>query len=113
MRETTDPFVKPEDVPWEEIPLSIKRKVFSMDSLMFVLYQLPAGLVTDSDHSHPQEQAAYVVSGEIIIHIGDEQERLTGGACYFVQPDTFHHLEVLEDAVILDCFSPLRTDLLQ
>lgn len=113
MKKTPDEFINQKDVPWEELPSSIKRKVFSMDSLMFVLYQLPAGLVTDSNHFHPQEQGAYVVSGEVIMHIEDRQARLTSGACYFVQPDKFHHIEVLEDAVILDCFSPPRPDLMQ
>lgn len=107
------PFYHMDKIPWEPLDAGIRRKVVSLDRLMLVLYHLPAGLVTDRDHRHPHEQAAYVFSGRVRVTVRDQSEELGPGSGYLVPPMVKHFLEALEDSVVLDCFSPPREDFLE
>ena len=58
-------------------------------------------------HRHPHEQVSYILSGSFgkkyILHKGDS---------YYVAPNENHGATALEDAVILDIFTPQREDFL-
>jgi len=63
-------------------------------------------------HSHPHEQASYIVSGRVLWSIdGEEREGAAGTAVIFA-PYQQHGALVLEDCVVVDSFTPLRQDYL-
>ena len=67
----------------------------------------------DPPHSHPHEQVSYVVSGELIVFIGDEQTRLEPGDMFTVPPDIPHTVQLLTEYVrLVDTFHPIRDEFL-
>jgi quercetin dioxygenase-like cupin family protein len=63
-------------------------------------------------HAHPHEQTGYLVSGRIRLLIGDEAFDATPGASWSIGGGVEHGAEVLEDAVAIEVFAPLREDYL-
>ena len=77
-----------------------------------VAFRLLAGKKIPS-HSHPHEQSGYLVSGRIAMQRADrEQENFGPGGNWFIPGDVEHGVEVLEDAVVIEVFSPIRKDYL-
>jgi quercetin dioxygenase-like cupin family protein len=62
------------------------------------------------NHSHPHEQAGYVVSGKIQITIDDKSFDLGAGDSYCAPSNVPHSAFALEHSVVLDIFSPPRED---
>ena len=63
-------------------------------------------------HSHPQEQTGYLVSGRMIFHIGDETHETEPGDAWNIKGNVEHSVDVLEDCLVIEVFSPLREDYL-
>lgn len=63
-------------------------------------------------HSHPHEQTGYLVSGRIRLHIGDQSYDCSPGDSWCVPGDTEHGADVIENAVAIEVFSPVREDYL-
>lgn len=63
-------------------------------------------------HSHPNEQAGYVISGKYRITFQDENEILTTGDSYSIPQNIEHSLEVIEGGEVIDVFTPPRQDYL-
>jgi quercetin dioxygenase-like cupin family protein len=82
-----------------------------MDNLTVMIISLPKGTVTDPEHKHTNEQAAVVFSGKIKMFIEKEVRVLGPGSGYLVPPDAHHHVEALEDTMLIDYFTPKRSDL--
>ena len=83
---------------------------------MMVVIDFDDGPTTEPDppHSHPHEQMSYVVSGELIAFIGDQQEKLGPGDMFTVPPEVPHGVQLLTSHVrLVDCFTPLREDFLK
>lgn len=88
------------------------RKILSYsDNLMVCEIRLQKGSVTPI-HTHPHEQSTYVVSGRCIGRIGGEEQLLQSGDTMLSRKNEPHGLTALEDSVILDIFTPARTDFL-
>lgn len=63
-------------------------------------------------HSHPEEQAGYLVSGHIVLHYHGEAHDVLPGAAWCIPGGIEHWAEVLEDSVAIEVFSPVRQDYL-
>ena len=63
-------------------------------------------------HSHPHEQTGYLVSGRMRMTIDGEQLDATAGASWCIPAEALHGAEILEDAVAIEIFSPVRPDYL-
>ena len=63
-------------------------------------------------HTHPEEQIGYLVKGHIIMTVDGEEYDISEGDSYLVPGDAEHGLRVLEDAVAVEVFSPVRKQLL-
>lgn len=100
-----------DQMEWEVVDALTSRKVVHLDGVMLVLFRLVKG--SDAPpHAHPHEQLATVLSGSIIAQIGEESKAIGPMGGYRVPSGVPHKVTVLEDALILDCFSPLREDFL-
>jgi quercetin dioxygenase-like cupin family protein len=63
-------------------------------------------------HQHPHEQTGYLVSGRVRF-FGDEGETIAEpGAAWTFPGGMMHGAEALDEAVIIEVFSPLRQDYL-
>jgi quercetin dioxygenase-like cupin family protein len=63
-------------------------------------------------HSHPHEQTGYLVSGKIRFDIEGDVFEADPGDSWSIEGDKLHAAEVLEDAVAIEIFSPVRTEYL-
>jgi quercetin dioxygenase-like cupin family protein len=63
-------------------------------------------------HKHPHEQTGYVISGRLLFTIGDEQFEAEPGDSWNIPSNVEHDVEVLEDTVVIEVFSPAREDYL-
>src|SRR5512142_3488791 len=63
-------------------------------------------------HAHPQEQTGYLLQGRLRLTVGAEAFEASPGASWVIPGGVEHAAEVLEDALALEVFSPLREDYL-
>ena len=63
-------------------------------------------------HSHPHEQLTYVMSGEFEFTIGDETRVVRAGDTLYKKPGVMHGCRCLKPGVLLDTFTPQRSDFL-
>ena len=99
----------------ESIGEKRQRYLGHTEKLMLVVIDFEDGPTSEPDppHSHPHEQMSYVVAGELIVHIGDEQSRLGPGDMFTVPPNVEHTVQLLTAHVrLVDAFTPLREEFL-
>jgi quercetin dioxygenase-like cupin family protein len=94
------------------LPVSagIRRKtlVYGEKTLM-TEFILDAGAVL-AHHRHPEEQTGYLVSGHLILTIGDEVQEIRAGDSWVIPGNVEHHAKILEPSVAVEVFSPRRDD---
>jgi len=64
------------------------------------------------EHSHPHEQTGYLVSGRMKFRIGAETFEARSGDGWNISGGVAHAVDVLEDSVVIEVFSPPREDYL-
>jgi len=95
----------------EEVRPGVSRKGFRGDQFMMVMNTLEPGMEINP-HSHPFEQAVYIVQGKVRFHIGDEIFEGGPGSVIRIPPNVEHYAEPFGDEPVLnlDIFAPLRKD---
>ena len=63
-------------------------------------------------HSHPNEQTGYLISGHIRLFVGDDLYDAHPGDSWCIPADQPHRAEIVEDSLVIEVFSPVRTDYL-
>ncbi len=99
---------KPE--AWKEVMPGVRRRMLahSITGLM-VLYKIEAGK-TFTWHNHPHAQYGIFLEGEGRFRVGDAVWDMKTGDSYFIPPSVFHELKTTQACVILDFFTPERSD---
>ena len=87
-----------------------KTLVYGSKTLM-TEFRLKKGSILPR-HAHPHEQTGYLVSGRIRLHIGDHSYEVAPGDSWCVPGDAEHGADIIEDAVAVEVFSPVREDYL-
>src|SRR5512137_1104285 len=90
-------------------PGLIRKTLVSGDNLMICRFDLDTGVEIPS-HSHPHDQAGYVVSGKIRITVDGKSCDLGAGDSYSAPPNVLHSALALEASVVVDTFYPPRDD---
>ena len=76
-------------------------------NMQLVRVQLPKGFKGDED-CHVAEQVTYIESGEALFRIGETVHHLHAGHSVYMGSNVPHQIEVLEDTVLLDVFTPRK-----
>lgn len=107
-------YTENKDVVSKDLGGGVTRKILSYsENLMAAELHFVKGAI-GAKHSHPHEQIGYIVSGKLIYQEeGCEDKELQTGDTYYVKPDAVHGIEVLEDTVLLDIFTPMRKDFVE
>src|SRR5512140_2637798 len=79
------------------------------DQIMLTRMKFRAGDVVPP-HSHPNEQAGYVLSGKIRLTCPAFDETLQPGDSYSIPGGMEHGAKAIEDTVVIDCFVPPREE---
>ena len=104
------------DMKVDHIRAGRERRLGRTENLMMVIFDFNDGPHHEPDppHSHPHEQASYVVEGEIIFFLEGVGERLGPGDMFLVPPGKEHTIQALTPhARLVDCFHPIRQDFLK
>ena len=64
------------------------------------------------EHAHHHEQTGYMISGKIIFHIEDQIYETLPGNSWCIPANVKHSVEVIEDSVVIEVFSPVREEYL-
>jgi quercetin dioxygenase-like cupin family protein len=94
-----------------EVRAGVSRSVFSGDGATLAFTTLEPGH-TARPHSHPHEQIVYILEGELLFVVGDEEAVVRAGDMLVVPPNVEHWAETLgeDPALDLSVFSPRREE---
>ena len=95
--------------PSEPEPGLTRRVLAQNPRLMLVEHRMQEGWA-GTRHSHPHDQAVYLVSGRLRVSCGSETFQLGPGDTFVVRGGVEHQAWALEPAVVLDAFTPTRED---
>ena len=87
------------------------RTLVHGDKTLLTEFRLEAGH-TLPRHSHPHEQTGYLVSGSLRLTIGTEAIVVRPGDAWNIPGEVEHEVTVLEDAVAIEVFAPVRHEYL-
>lgn len=93
----------------EEINPSIARQYITGDNVTIARFELKRGGVVPR-HAHANEQVSMVLSGALLFKIDGREMTIRGGDVMQIPGHVAHEVEVLEDALVIDVFSPVRQD---
>jgi quercetin dioxygenase-like cupin family protein len=112
MQTKSTAFLLNEDQEWQDLGAGVYRQVMGHNSeLMMVKFKFEKGAV-GAPHHHIHSQTAVVVSGVFELTINGVAKVLRAGDGYFVEPDILHGAVCIEEGILIDAFSPVRSDFL-
>ena len=85
------------------------RQVIHGDHMTIARLELKKGASVPK-HSHHNEQVSMVQSGRIMFNLDGVESTLGAGETMRIPPNVPHFVEVTEDCVVFDLFSPRRED---
>ncbi|HZP77803.1 MAG TPA: cupin domain-containing protein [Pseudolabrys sp.] len=96
---------------WKQIRKGVEQKAFSGNGATVALHRLMPGH-EPKPHSHPHEQIAYIISGRMRFHVGEETLEIGSGGLIVIPGGVTHWGEVLGDepCLNLDVFTPKRPE---
>jgi quercetin dioxygenase-like cupin family protein len=97
------------DVPTEQVAPGIERRFLTAARMTIARFSLARGAVVPL-HKHDHEQVSYVVSGALRFRVAGEETLVRGGEALQIPSWAEHSVEVVEDADVIDVFSPVRQD---
>jgi quercetin dioxygenase-like cupin family protein len=97
------------DLNGEQINPSIVRRFITADHVTIGRFELKSGGVVPL-HAHENEQVSVVISGALKFRIGGHETVVRGGEVMQIPGNVAHEVEVLEDTLVVDVFSPVRQD---
>jgi quercetin dioxygenase-like cupin family protein len=96
-------------IPLEELNPLLQRQFLVGQNVILARVLLKKGCVVP-EHSHHNEQLAYVLDGALKFCIGGREIVVRTGEVLCIPPHMPHKAEALEDTVDLDVFTPPRAD---
>jgi quercetin dioxygenase-like cupin family protein len=79
------------------------------EKTLMAQFRLEEGCVLP-DHTHPHEQTGVVISGRIVITIDGTDHEAAPGDSWCIGSGIAHSARALEDAVVIEVFSPVREE---
>ena len=86
-------------------PLTWEDKTILCEFKLEKGYKIPS-------HHHPFEQTGYLLSGKLNFRIGQIWNIAEPGDSWSLPENVEHEVEILENSVVLELFSPIRPDYL-
>jgi|SRR6187397_377378 quercetin dioxygenase-like cupin family protein len=107
--------VRWDDLPKERLNEKLERRYVTGKHATVAQFFLTRGCIV-ARHSHPSEQVTHVLRGRLRLVLGadgSESVDLVAGEVLLIPSDLPHSAEALEDCIVVDFFSPIRTDWLE
>jgi quercetin dioxygenase-like cupin family protein len=87
----------------------MRRRAIHGEKMTLARIRLRKG-ATVQEHRHSHEQMSMVQQGRLRFVVAGEEAMLQAGDMLLIPPDAPHSVEVLEDCLVVDLFSPARED---
>ena len=104
-----------EDIPAREVRPGVTQRGFRGDAALVTYNTLAPGM-EPKPHSHPFDQVFMLISGRVVLHVGEQAIACGPGTIVQIPRDVVHWAEAPapEDgvAINIDVFSPVREDYL-
>lgn len=97
------------DIPSEALNEKIRRQMVHTERLTLARLEMQAGCTVPM-HAHENEQVSVVLSGRLRFLLDGGEAVVGPGQGMRLAPNERHGVEVLEDSIVLDLFSPPRED---
>jgi quercetin dioxygenase-like cupin family protein len=97
------------DIPTEPLTPAIGRQFITAERVTLARFALKKGGVVPR-HAHEQEQLSYVLDGALTFVVNGQNVLVSAGEVLQIPSWTEHEVQVVEDAVVIDVFSPVRQD---
>ena len=97
------------DVAPEQITPAVSRQYLTGDRVTIARFELKRGGIVPR-HAHENEQVSVVISGALKFRIDGREIVVRGGEVMQIPGNVAHEVEVLEDTLVVDVFSPIRQD---
>jgi|SRR5579871_3737329 len=97
------------EIPEEQMNASTRRRYITADRVTVARFEMQKGGVVPT-HSHENEQVTTVVSGALRFRFSDGEVVVRAGEVLQIPSWAEHAVDVLEDTVAIDVFSPVRAD---
>ena len=104
--------VRWEDMPRERLAPLLERRYVTGRHLTLAQFFLARGCIVPS-HQHESEQFAHVLKGKLRFRLGADGAEVVdvaAGEVLMIPSQLPHAAEALEDSVVADAFSPVRSD---
>jgi quercetin dioxygenase-like cupin family protein len=92
-----------------ELAPGVRRRFVTTGRMTMARFALARNAVVPT-HSHEHEQVSYVLSGALRFTVGGEEILVRGGEVLQIPSWLEHGVTVVEDAEVIDVFSPVRQD---
>lgn len=117
MKETMQAFadfavVHGADVKPSHPEAGLTRRVGARNEKLFLVEHRMEKDWVGAAHSHPHEQVVYVVSGHLKVTCQGQTVDVRGGDSFIVRGGLEHQASAVEESLVIDIFTPCRTDYL-
>jgi len=103
------PFIKLDELNEREVVPGFRLRAVHTENMTFSYWSARAGASLPG-HSHPHEQVANMIEGELELTIDNETKILRPGDVAVIPSNTVHSAKAITDCRILDVFYPVRED---
>jgi len=93
----------------EQINAAIARQYITGDLVTVARFELKRGGVVPT-HAHENEQISIVIDGALRFRIDGSEIVVRSGEVMQIPGNVPHGVDVLEDTLVIDVFSPVRQD---
>ena len=97
------------DIPGEQMNDAIARQYITGDRVTIARLEMTRGGLV-GEHAHENEQISYVISGALKFRMEGREIVVRAGELLQIPGHVPHAVEVMEDSVTIDIFSPIRQD---
>lgn len=105
-------FYKKNDSGWVQAAPGVRRKTLTHgQKTLLAEFRLDKGQAVP-EHHHPHEQIGYLISGRLFFDAAGQKFEAGPGDSWCLAGDVPHKVDVLEDSVAVEIFSPVREDYL-
>lgn len=112
MTATRATHVRWDDMPRERLNDRLERRFVTGEHLTLAQFFLAKGCLVPT-HEHESEQFAFVMQGHLRFRLGPDGAEVVdvrGGEVLMIPSRLPHAAEAIEDSVVSDAFSPVRSD---
>lgn len=101
-----------EEIQLEKVNDTISRKIVARGGdMMIVEVHFQKGAI-GAMHAHIHEQVSYCIKGSVEFDVNGDKQIIKEGDSVFMPINSLHGCVALEEAILLDIFTPQREDFL-